>query len=484
VGKTLAYACAFALAGFAASAHAADLDVGSAKDPLPDNLTFHGVTVYGTVDVGYAYQTNGRPAGGIVSGLEYIPFNATRNYTGQSISTLIGSALEQSKIGLKIEEGIGNGWAVIGKLEAGFDPMSGQLSDGCGSMKENIGRPVSQQNSSGDSSRCGQAFNSVAYAGVSNASYGTLTVGRQNSLQLDAIGAYDPMSLSYAFSLLGVNGANGGSGSTQAARWDNSVKYLYTYGPVHAAAMYSSGGEDTGTFGTDYGFNLGATYRGFSVDAVYTKEHGAINVKNIDSYNAAQIAADTLVSNMSDNTAWTLVGKYTYDFGSSFKDEGPGAKLTMFAGYTHVDQSNPGGMPSVITANGGYQVATDTNAFTTDKTLDFYWTGAKYALPSGWSFTGAYYHVDQNSFVADGVACTQGGASLSQCAGSYDQGSFLVDYEINKHFDVYAGITYARVNDGLAANFQGTSSANDGGTKGTATSVDTTDIVTGARLRF
>jgi predicted porin len=172
-----------ALVGFSASAHAGDLeDIKNLKDPLPDTLSWHGVTVYGTIDLGYAYQTNGRPLGGIVSDLEYSPFNATRNFTGKPVSTLTGSGLEQSKIGVKIEEGIGFGWTAIGKLEAGFDPMSGQLSDGCGSMLENIGRPVSQQTSSGDSGRCGQAFNGVAYAGVSNASYGTLTVGRQNSL--------------------------------------------------------------------------------------------------------------------------------------------------------------------------------------------------------------------------------------------------------------------------------------------------------------
>ncbi len=62
-------ASAFALAGFAATAHAADLDLSSLKDPLPDALSWHGVTIYGTIDVGYAYQTNGRPLGSIVSDL-------------------------------------------------------------------------------------------------------------------------------------------------------------------------------------------------------------------------------------------------------------------------------------------------------------------------------------------------------------------------------------------------------------------------------
>jgi len=400
--------------GCVSAAQAADLGVDSLKDPLPDTLTYQGVTVYGTIDVGYAYQTNGRPLGGIVSNLEYIPFNATRNFTGQSISTLTASGLQQSNIGVKIEEGIGLGWTAIGKLDTGFNPLTGELDDGCRSMKENIGKPVSQQTSSGDTSRCGQALNGVAYGGVSNAAYGTLTVGRQNSLQLDAIGTYDPMALSYAFSFLGVNGADGGSGSTQAARWDNSVKYQYAYGPVHAAAMYSNGGEDTGTLGTDYAFNAGINYKGLSVDGVYTKEHGAVNIKNIDSYNAAQIAAGNLVANISDDETWSLMGKYTFELGGGFKDYGPGDKVTLFAGYTHVNQTNPSSAaPLTAVTNGGYVVSTINDAFQTAKVFDFYWTGAKYALASGWSFTGAYYHADQNSYVADSGPCTKGGASAS-----------------------------------------------------------------------
>ncbi len=186
MSKPLVYA--FALASFAATAQAADLDVGSIKDPLPDTLSWHGVTVYGTVDVGYAYQTNGRPNGSVVSGLEFVPFTTTRNYTGQSVSTIAMSGLEQSKIGVKVEEEIGYGWEAIGKLDTGFNPLTGEITNGCVSFLQNAGLAYNQQTSNADSGRCGQAFNGVAYAGASNAAYGTLTVGRQQSLQLDGIG--------------------------------------------------------------------------------------------------------------------------------------------------------------------------------------------------------------------------------------------------------------------------------------------------------
>jgi predicted porin len=475
----------FAVASWGVSAQAADLDIASMKYPLPDTLTWNGITLYGTIDVGFAYQTNGRPLGSVVSGLEFIPFTTTRNYTGQSVSTIAHSGLEQSKIGLKIEEGLGLGWTAVGRLDTGFDPLRGTLSDGCRSFIENAGLPYNQQNSNADSGRCGQAFNGVAYGGVSNAAYGTLTAGRQASFQLDGIAAYDPLELSYAFSLLGYSGTNGGSGSTEGARWDNSVKYVYQNGPFHAGAMYSNGGDATGMFGKGYGFNVGGSYQGFSLDGVYTKEHGAVNLQTAVNDTAG---GQTLAANISDNETWSIMGKYTYDLSGGFKGAGPGAKLTFYGGYTRIDQSNPHDPVLSGDAAGGYALTVtgtlpDNNAFTTDKILQFFWTGAKYELPSGWNFTAAYYHVNQNSYVADGAPCTAGGASKTDCAGSFDQGSFLVDYRFNKHFDVYAGATYARVDNGLASGFPGTPGAKFG-FAGTKTSVDTTSFMSGVRLKF
>ena len=502
-------ACAAVLAGFTAAAHAADLSVDSVKDALPavpdGPISWHGVTFYGTIDVGYAYQTNGRPLGAIVSDLEYMPFGlVTRNLTGQSLSTLTGSALEQSKIGLKIEEDVGYGLQAVGRLDTGFDPMSGELSNGCESVLVNSGiKPYSQQTSNSDSARCGQAFNNVAYGGLSSPLYGTLTVGRQFSLQLDTLGAYDPMALSYAFSVLGFSGAAAGMGSTQASRWDDSVKYVFAYGPFHAAGMYTDGGGDTGMFGDAYGANVGFTYRGFSLDGVWEQEHGVVNLQSAAN-NA--LLSQTLAVNISDNEGWTVAGKYTYEFGGGFfggglKDEGscgglkdaacpPPAKLTFFAGYTHTDQSNPHDPVYSGDTQGGYPITVsatspDNNAFTTDKIFQFFWTGAKYELPSGWSFTGAYYHIDQNSYKQDGASCPLGGASHPWCAGTFDQGAFLIDYAFNKHLDVYGGVTYSIAENGLASGFQGNPNVKAGfGTSGTGTSVDVFDFVTGVRLKF
>ena len=262
--------------GLMASAHAGDLGNTGLKDPIPDSLSWQGVTIYGTVDVGYAYQTHGAPLGGaFYPGLEY-NLNGSRN-ANRAISSLAENGLEQSKIGVKVEEAVGYGWLAIGKLETAFNPVSGELADACASMIRNNGRLYQDQSANSDGSRCGQAFNGSAYGGVSNPIYGTLTVGRQQSLELDSVSSYDPMGLAPAFALLGYSGGTaGGIGSTETARWDNSVKYVFSYGPAHAAAMYTAGGPDTAIFNGAYGFNAGAIWKGFAVDAIYTKERGTV----------------------------------------------------------------------------------------------------------------------------------------------------------------------------------------------------------------
>ena len=73
--------------------------------------------------------------------------------------------------------------------------------------------------------------------------------------------------LSYAFGIIGYSASFSGAGDTEAARWNDSVKYTYQYGRLHAGAMYSNGGPDTGIFGQAYGFDVAGGYRGFSADA-------------------------------------------------------------------------------------------------------------------------------------------------------------------------------------------------------------------------
>ncbi len=470
--------CAVALCGLTASAQAADLGLDGMKDPLPDTLTYKGVTVYGTIDVGYGYQSNGLPGNG------YLATTQAYNIYGESkslgsISSLTNNALSQSTIGVKVEENIGMGFAAVARIETGFNPTYGELSDGCKSLVEVANQLVNgtRLTAFGDSSRCGQALNGEVYAGVSSPAYGTLTAGRQNSLELAAMANYDPMALSYSMSLLGWSGfAGSGAGSTETARWDNSVKYAYQYGPVHAAIMYSSGGDDTSILNSAYGVNIGGTWHGFSLDGVYTDERGAVNAQ-LGTLTGADV--NQLYYFVTHNEAYSVMGKYTFDLGGGYKDAGPESKLTLYAGYNHTDMTDAGpalGAPDGTTI-GGYQLAINNITLLSTRTLETEWAGAKYET-GPWAFTGAYYHVSQNSFaLANFFKGTAGGCAVNAfaCSGDTSTGSFLVDYTFNKHFDVYAGVSYSEISGGLAHS----SFSND-----PYAATDNTTFVTGMRLKF
>src|SRR5208337_2061800 len=96
--------CALALGGFAVSAQAADLsDLASMKDPLPDTLSSHGVTLYGTVDVGWGYQSHAAPSSdAFYVGSDWTIYGS--KFANGAQNGFTNNALEQSKVGLKIEE--------------------------------------------------------------------------------------------------------------------------------------------------------------------------------------------------------------------------------------------------------------------------------------------------------------------------------------------------------------------------------------------
>jgi predicted porin len=391
------------------------------------------------------------------------------------VSTVAESGLEQSKVGLRIAQDITDDLSLVARLETGFNPLSGQLTDACASLVTNSTRPQGSQTANADSSRCGQPFNSVLFGGVSSKQFGTLTVGRQNSLQLDQLVLADPQYLSYAFSFLGYSGFNGGAGSTQAARWDNSVKYVYQNGPVHVAGMYSTGGADIGLLGKAYGANVGITYSGLSVDAVYQNEKGAVNLRSsFDNLGVNPIPTPGLAAYMSNDTSYNLMARYTFEFANATKD-----KLTVFAGYSHIQKAHGDYEPGVE-AEGNYQVDIGIN-INDNAEYNMEWVGARYQVMTNWNLSAAYYHITQNSWTIglgptgnNGIGCSAAGLL---CAGDFNEVSAVADYVFNKHYDLYAGVNWSEVTDGLANGFVGT-------TVGTSGSENQVTVMLGARVKF
>jgi predicted porin len=353
-----------------------------------------------------------------------------------------------SNVGLKGTVDIIPELSAIFKLETAFLPTSGRLADGLGSLVQNNGVPLASQTSNADSSKNGQPFNNTAWVGVSSPAWGALTFGRQNSLTLDGVIAYDPMSASGAFSVIGYQGTTAGTGDTEDARLDNSVKYRLTSGPWRATVLYKFGSSGSNA----YEAGVGADYLGASFDAVYSRVNDAVSAAPLASVAAitpAQLASTgsgLVAGTVSDNTSFMFLAKY-------------GIGLTqLFAGYEHIQFANPGHPldvgSQIPNSGGGYSLGTVNNtAFTNKKNLQIFWAGAKYAFRPDIDLIAAYYHEQQNSFAGNGCSDNTSAA----CSGQLDAVSVVADYRFAKRFDVYAGAMYSKVSNGLSSGFLHTS---------------------------
>src|SRR5215469_344318 len=325
-------------------------------------LTWHGITFYGTIDVGVGWVSHGLPENGY-------------NYEGESLINRNGdhsqwliapNNLSQTGFGLRGKEEFLSGWYAVFNASTGINPQSGQLANAPATNTVNNGLPRGSYSIAIDGTRAGQLLNDEVYGGVQSTQLGTLTFGRQRALGTDAMLIYDPAGGSYAFSYIGYNGTMAGGGDTDDARWDDAVKYRLTYGPVHFGAMYKfvsgSGGCFSATAGWTaatctperahndaYGFQLGGEYGNFSADVVYQHYNQAISVLNpllgpqsptqpyqstTNSINTNQIIganvvdpSNTLYGIVTDNTAIMVAAKYTWD------------RFKFYGGYEHIRQT-------------------------------------------------------------------------------------------------------------------------------------------------
>jgi len=417
-----------------------------------DSLTWNGITLSGIVDAGIAYQTHGTPLSqDFYTGLGYL---ISKN-SNKSITSFAPNGLSQSKLVITGKEALTDDLNGIFNFEMGFNPQSGKLADACASLVHNNGVDIHNQTTGNDGARCGQFFNGPANIGLQSKQWGQLTAGRNNTLLTDAIGKYDPMGGSYAFSVIGFSGATAGGGNTENTRLDDSLKYTYKYDMFHVGLLYQFGKTDSSP-GEAWQGDLGFDYNGFAVDGLFSHKKDAIAASSLS---AAQLAAgaphDSLAATISDNTAYTLAASYTWD---AWKFSG---------GYEHIKYENPSlPITNPFSGLGGYYMSViNNNAFAHDKVLQVSWIGAKYSISKDWDITGAWYHYNQNSFKGNGCSDT----SASSCSGTLNAYSLMTDYRLSKRFDVYAGAMWSKVNDGLASGFLHTS---------------TVDPMVGARFKF
>jgi predicted porin len=442
--------------------------------PASDALTWHGITLYGTYDIGVGWVSHGLPENGY-------------NYEGASLVNRNGyehrfliapNNLQQTSLGVRGKEEFQPGWSVVFNASSGINPQSGLLANASATMTINNGLPRSSYSYTIDGARAGQPFNDEIYGGVSSEHFGTLTFGRERALGTDAMLLYDPAGGSYAFSYIGYNGTMAGGGDTENSRWDSAVKYRLTYGPVHFGAMYKFADGNGGCYSASgtwtaatctpesahnnaFGFDAGGGHGKFSADVVFQHYNQAISVLNpllgpqspsapyqstTNSINTNPIIGANLIGTtntvygiVTDNKA--IMGAVKYTLG----------RFKFFGGYEYIWQNNPKDPLGVGASDqGGYIMSgVEDNNLDSEKLVQIWWTGVKYAYDHKTDITFAWYGQSQNTFRVPST-CSIAAGFRSSCAGDLEEGSLYADHHFTKRFDGFAGLAYSFVTGGLA----------------------------------
>lgn len=226
------------------------------------------VTVYGVLDVGYLYSKS-----------DNLKFNG-----------LASGGLNGNRIGFRGTEALGNGLNAVFQAEFGFS---------------------ADQFDSKSTSAGGAAISNVrnSWVGLQHANYGTLTLGRQNSV------AYDWIAKGYASDITGVHPSNYLLGDSSVAfaqlnssdRVNNSVKYqspnwngfevraIYGFGEVIGTTANPGDASDAGRYG------IGAAYK-----------NGPIDVALIYQGIAKDGTQDTLTQKDGSVNGWSIGGSYDF----------------------------------------------------------------------------------------------------------------------------------------------------------------------------
>jgi predicted porin len=418
-----------------------------AKPPENDDICIKGICVYGNFDMGLSYIQHGAP----LSALAAAPLNTLISKNSSGAYFGVGpNQMSNSFIGLRGKQEIADDLYAVFNLQTLFNVYSGMNASGIGSVALNNGLTtnVLAQSSLADSSKAGQMFNGAAHFGLSSPVYGTFTMGRQTALSSDLLANYDPLAGSNSWSLLTFQGANGGGGDTEDRIFDNSYEYRVNVGPVRLAAIAQLRNGGNSSTGNAFQGDIGLDYLGFSMDFLGGKIYDAVS-SSILSASQLATAVNTVSSGngllsvtVSDNTVFSVGAKYTI---------GP---WKLFGGYEYIDFANPNNplLPGAFVTGGFIAGVVNNTNFTNDKILQTAWFGVKYAITPALDITGAYYHQWQNSFATGANAgCTD--ARATQCSGSLDAASLVLDWRFARHMDMYVGVMWSQVQNGLASGF-------------------------------
>jgi len=321
-----------------------------------------------------------------------------------SVTGLVSGGIQGSRWGLKGSEDLGNGLKALFQLESGFQANDGALSNGY----------LAKGNTGDSSSVNGQLFGRTAWVGLSDAELGTVKFGRNYSVFYDIYTDYDPVQFATLFSAAGNSGTlGGGAGITENSRQDSSVKYTGKSGNLNYTAMYKFGNvAGSSNAGSAYGFQAGYSAGNLGLSGGYMSTTDSVNLST------------TTVGMLVNTSAYLVAAKY------KFNDV-----LTGKVSYERVTFQNPSDN-NITSSFTNYYGSTLTSVVArTVGSAGFNMTsiGGDYKLSDKLGLYAGYYSVNYDK---------NGGAKSSatnNAAFTETYASVLVDYNLSKRTDVYAG---------------------------------------------
>ena len=321
------------------------------------------VTLYGVLDEGIDY---------------------TNNAAGGAVWEMASGYAQGSRWGLKGSEDLGGGTKALFQLENGFDVSSGRLGQG------------------------GRMFGRQAFVGLSNDSYGTLTLGRQYDSVVDYL-APTTANGNWAGYLFAHPYDN--DNTDNSFRLGNSVKYASpNLAGLQFGGVYSFSNDTN--FANNRAYSFGGQYQngGLLIAAAYLQANnpGAGSVGAITANDASFIAGRMRI----------FGGGINYTFGPA----------TAGFAYTNSNYQNP-------TGNGyiGLPLAAPGVRLDTLKYQNFEING-KYQLTPAF-FVGAQYVYSMMNYDASSGSVTP----------KIHSAGLMADYNLSTRTDVYVQGAYQRV---------------------------------------
>ena len=327
------------------------------------------VTLYGVVDNAFTYASNQR---------------------GHSNITMSQGNLQASKFGFLGSEDLGGGTSTLFRLESGFNSLNGT------------------QGSSG------RIFNRQAYVGLSNTTYGTLTLGRQYTPYFAMVGSLGPTSV-----LTGATGAHPGDLDALDTdfRVNNSLMYTSpSFGGLKLSGMYALGGVPGST-------NAGATW---SVGAQYLFGAAGVGVGFARFNNATEGGGAW----SSSSTAYSGTGEQgESSITNGYQNAAAQQRFAVTGGYQFSPQWDVSASYSNVQYIAGPNSGFSTTAiFNTGGAVLHYRPVTSWDLAAGYSYTRATQ--------ANGV----------EDAASYQQINLTELYNVSKRTRIYVLEAFQRAN--------------------------------------